>query len=78
MKEVSKREFQINFYAYTRYGEEVRVYGRGGEVVGVWTPTVKNAVQEEDVELKPEKTIAVHNAVHVGVTLPDKDDPVRK
>lgn len=59
MKEVSKRDFQINFYAYTRGGEEIAVYGRGGVVVGVWRPASADAVQGEAEELEETEAVAV-------------------
>jgi hypothetical protein len=61
MRKVNQRDFQIKFYAYSKGCDVVEVVGRGGRVVGIWTPVLVNTVQESD------------NAVHNLLGLADEE-----
>lgn len=36
MKKIKQRDFQINFYKWNKYPEQVVILGKGEEVIGIY------------------------------------------
>lgn len=72
MIEIKYREFQRRFCELR--GEEMTVYGKGGEVIGRWTPGVKMGSDVGHAE-EGEETGVVGQ---VSSSLPDKDEKREK